>query len=85
MDWVGTMLCDTNEIVGGIAIVFIVLGCGVGWLMRNFEVGDLQWEINRLTNVELCHRLWLQLQERDAQLRHYDVQLQRYTQIAKGN
>jgi hypothetical protein len=57
----------------------LILSCGCGWLMRNFEVGDLQWDISRLKNVELCHRLWLQLQERDAKLRDYDVQLQQYT------
>jgi hypothetical protein len=73
-----------NEIADGIAIVSIVLGSGDGWLMRNFEVGDLQWEINRLKNVELCHRLWLQLQRRDAQLREYDVQLQQYTNRSKA-
>jgi hypothetical protein len=64
------MHCDTgNGIVDGIVIVFfLVLSCGFGWSMRNFEVRTLQWEVNRLKNVEkLCHRLWLQLQERNRQ------------------
>jgi hypothetical protein len=68
------MHCDTgNGIVDGIVIVFfLVLSCGFGWWMRNSEIRTLQGEVNRLKNVEkLCRRLWLNLQERDPQLRQY--------------
>jgi hypothetical protein len=70
-----------NGIVDVIVIVFfLVLSCGFGWSMRNSAVRTLQREVNRLKNVEmLCDRLWLQLQERDAQLRQRDEQLRQYT------
>jgi hypothetical protein len=64
------MYCDTgNGIVDVIVIVFfLVLSCGFGWWLRDSEVRALQWELNRLKNVEkLCRRLWLQLQELDGQ------------------
>jgi hypothetical protein len=63
------MHCDTgNGIVDVIVTVFfLLLSCGFGWWMRNFEVRTLQY---RLKNVEdLCRRLWLQLQERDGRPR----------------
>ena len=57
-----------DTIVHAIVIIFfLALSCGFGWWMRNSELKTLQGEVNRLKNVEkLCHRLWLQLQERDA-------------------
>jgi hypothetical protein len=69
-----TMYCGTgNGIVDEMVIVFfLVLSCGFGWWLRNSQVGTLQGEVNRLKNVEeLCHRLWLKLQERDEQLSRY--------------
>jgi hypothetical protein len=73
------MNCDTdNGIVDLIVIVFfLLLSCGFGWWMRGSEVRTLQWEVNRLKNVEeLCRRLWLRLQERSEQLRYTERQRQ---------
>jgi hypothetical protein len=64
------MNCDTGNGIVDVMVIafFLVLSCGFGWWLRNFEVRALQWEVNRLRNVEkLCHRLWLQLQERGGQ------------------
>jgi hypothetical protein len=62
------MHCDTNGIVVEIVIVFLLLlSCAVGWWMGHFQVWILHSKINRLKNE--CHRLWLELQERDAQSR----------------
>jgi hypothetical protein len=87
-----------NEIVDGIAIVFIVLGCGVGWLMRNFEVKALRGEVNGLRGEEnrlkdIANRLANGLKDAE-KLRHrlwleeQDAQLRHSfgdTQIAKGD